>query len=102
MAFSRTIFLTGFPGFIAERLVARLAKEEFQFFLLVQHAFLDQAVEAAKQISDDTRTPIENFAVIEGDITQPDWDGARRRGDSPLRNHRRFSPRRRLRSCRRT
>jgi len=72
MAFSRTIFLTGFPGFIAERLVARLAKEEFQFFLLVQHAFLDHAVEAVKQISDDTKTPIENFAVIEGDITQPD------------------------------
>jgi nucleoside-diphosphate-sugar epimerase len=72
MSFTRTIFLTGFPGFIAERLVARLAKDEYQFFLLVQSEFLESAVEAAKEISDRSKTPLENFAVIEGDITKPD------------------------------
>jgi nucleoside-diphosphate-sugar epimerase len=72
MSFTRTIFLTGFPGFIAERLVERLAKDEFQFFLLVQKEFLERAVEAAERISEDANTPLENFAVIEGDITAPD------------------------------
>ena len=72
MSFTRTIFLTGFPGFIAERLVARLAKDEFQFFLLVQSEFLERAVEAVTEISEKTKTPLENFAVIEGDITKPD------------------------------
>jgi nucleoside-diphosphate-sugar epimerase len=71
MSFTRTFFITGFPGFIAERLVERLAKEEFQFFLLVQSDFLERAVEAVKHISETTNTPVENFAVIEGDITEP-------------------------------
>jgi nucleoside-diphosphate-sugar epimerase len=71
MTFSRTIFVTGFPGFIAERLVARLAKEQNQFFLLVQPEFVERAVEAVKQISEDKNIPLENFAVIEGDITEP-------------------------------
>lgn len=72
MSFTRTIFLTGFPGFIAKRLARRLAKEEVQFFLLVQPQFLQTAVESVKEISDETNTPLENFAVIEGDITAPD------------------------------
>jgi nucleoside-diphosphate-sugar epimerase len=72
MSFTRTIFLTGFPGFIAERLVARLAKEEIQFFLLVQTDFLSKAVDIVNEIAERTNTPLENFAVIEGDITQPD------------------------------
>jgi len=72
MSFTRTVFLTGFPGFIAERLVERLAKEEYQFFLLVQQEFLERAVEAVERISESTKTPLENFAVIAGDITEPD------------------------------
>ena len=72
MSFTRTIFLTGFPGFIAERLVARLAKDEFQIFLLVQPQFLERAVEVVNEISERSNTPLENFAVIEGDITKPD------------------------------
>lgn len=72
MSFARTIFVTGFPGFIAERLVARLAKDENQFFLLVQPEFLERAVESIQQITAATNVPLENFAVIEGDITQPD------------------------------
>ena len=72
MSFTRTIFLTGFPGFIAERLVARLAKKEWQFFLLVQPQFLEPAVESAKTIAEETHTPVENFAIIEGDISKKD------------------------------
>src|SRR5215218_3492049 len=71
MAFTETIFLTGFPGFIAERLVARLAHRDTQFFLLVQSEFTERASTAIEQISELTDTPLENFALIEGDITKP-------------------------------
>lgn len=70
MNFHETIFLTGFPGFIAERLVKRLANADTQFFLLVQPQFIDKAMQAVKEIAQAANTPIENFALIEGDITQ--------------------------------
>jgi nucleoside-diphosphate-sugar epimerase len=72
MSFTRTIFMTGFPGFIAERLVQRLASEEIQFFLLVETRFIERAIEAVAVITEETNTPLENFAIIEGDITKPD------------------------------
>jgi thioester reductase-like protein len=72
MSFTRTVFLTGFPGFIAERLVARIAKDDTQMFLLVQKQFLAAALETVQHISETTNTPLQNFAVIEGDITEPD------------------------------
>ena len=70
MNFSETIFLTGFPGFIAERLVKRLAKPDTQFFLLVQPQFLEKARRDIENFSAEAETPIENFAIIEGDITK--------------------------------
>ena len=70
MNFNQTIFLTGFPGFIAERLVERLANADTQFFLLVQTQFVEKAMTAVKRISGKTNTPLENFAIIEGDITR--------------------------------
>lgn len=69
MSFNQTIFLTGFPGFIAERLVARLAKPDARFFLLVERRFIEKASQAVKEIAAKTRTPIENLTIIEGDIT---------------------------------
>jgi thioester reductase-like protein len=69
MKFSETMFLTGFPGFIAERLVKRLAKPDTQFFLLVQPQFIEKATRDIDRISNETGTPLENFAIIEGDIT---------------------------------
>ncbi|HEX2639766.1 MAG TPA: SDR family oxidoreductase [Pyrinomonadaceae bacterium] len=72
MSFTQSIFLTGFPGFIAERLVERLAEPGVQFFLLVEPRFVDKAMEAIERISESTGTPLENFAVVEGDITKPD------------------------------
>jgi len=70
MSFIETVFLTGFPGFIAERLVARLARTDVQFFLLVQPQFVEKAMSAVEEIADRTSSPLENFALIEGDITQ--------------------------------
>lgn len=68
----RTIFLTGFPGFIAERLVERLAAPGRQFFLLVQPHFVERAIAAVERISEASGTPLENFALVEGDITEKD------------------------------
>ncbi|MEP7076485.1 MAG: SDR family oxidoreductase [Acidobacteriota bacterium] len=68
MSFTRSIFLTGFPGFIAAKLVERLAREEAQFFLLVQRQFVGKATAEIEGISARTGTPIENFALVEGDI----------------------------------
>jgi thioester reductase-like protein len=72
MSQNRTIFMTGFPGFIAGRLVERLATPEAQFYLLVQPAFVDAAKASIEQIASSSNTPIENFAIVEGDITKPD------------------------------
>ena len=68
--FTETLFITGFPGFITERLVARLANAETQFFLLVQKSFIEKAIKAVEKISAENSAPLENFAIIEGDITK--------------------------------
>lgn len=69
MSFTETIFMTGFPGFIAGRLVERLAKPETQFFLLVQPAFIEKAKRDVADIAERLDVPLENFALFEGDIT---------------------------------
>ena len=71
MSYSRSIFVTGFPGFIAGRLVERLASADTQFFLLVQPQFVDAAMESVGKISRSKNVPLENFALVEGDITKP-------------------------------
>ena len=71
MAFTETVFLTGFPGFIGERLVERLARPETQFYLLVQTPFIERASAELDEIATKTGTPLENFALVEGDITKP-------------------------------
>ncbi len=65
-----TIFITGFPGFIAERLVKRLANAETKFFLLVQKSFIEKAAQDIERFASETETPQENFVIVEGDITQ--------------------------------
>ena len=72
MDLDETIFVTGFPGFLATRLVKRLASEAARFILLTQPAFITAAREAVQQISRETGSPAENFRIVEGDITQPD------------------------------
>ena len=70
MSFNETIFLTGFPGFIAERLVERLARRDTQFFLLVQKDFIEKAMRDIEEIARRINVPVENFAIVEGDITR--------------------------------
>jgi thioester reductase-like protein len=72
LALDETIFLTGFPGFIAGRLVERLAHEGARFLLLVQPAFVERAKTELAQLSEKTGAPVERFRVLEGDITRED------------------------------
>lgn len=67
-----TVFLTGFPGFIAGRLVARLAGPETRFFLLVQPQFVDAAKAAVMKIASENHVAPDNFELAIGDITKPD------------------------------
>ncbi|MBV9215864.1 MAG: SDR family oxidoreductase [Acidobacteria bacterium] len=71
MLFRESIFLTGFPGFIASRLVERLARPETQFFLLVQPQFIEKAMAEVEDIAAATGTPLESFVLVEGDISLP-------------------------------
>ncbi|MDQ2920656.1 MAG: SDR family oxidoreductase [Acidobacteriota bacterium] len=71
MRTEETVFLTGFPGFIASRLLRRLAKEGGRFLLLVQPAFAERAKEELKNIASHARRSVSDFAVLQGDITQP-------------------------------
>ena len=71
MAASDTIFLTGFPGFIASRLVRRLARDGGKFLLLVQPAFATQAQRELGEIARDTQS-LSDFRLLEGDISKPD------------------------------
>ena len=71
MAFNETVFITGFPGFIARRLVRGLAAEGARFILLTQAAFLAAARQEVAQISGETGVAVDNFRIVEGDITKP-------------------------------
>jgi nucleoside-diphosphate-sugar epimerase len=70
--FSETIFMTGFPGFIAGRLVERLSDEKTQFLLLVQQQFIEKAAAEIEYIAAKTNVPLEDFIMVAGDITLPD------------------------------
>ncbi len=72
MLYRESFFITGFPGFIAGRLVERLAGPETQFFLLVQPTFLQQAMAEIEDIAEATGARLESFVIVEGDITLQD------------------------------
>ena len=72
MAFTPTIFITGFPGFIAGRLVERLAREDAKFILLVHPLMLTRAQQDIANITSRTGADATNFTIVEGDITKPD------------------------------
>lgn len=84
---AETFFITGFPGFIAGRLVERFAREGARFILLVQPVLLKRAYEDVAQIVAETGVPAENFSIVEGDITKPNLgltqtDSERARADT--------------------
>lgn len=64
-----TIFITGFPGFIAARLVRRLADAKARFQILVQPAMMEQAEQDVRHIAEVTATKPDAFRLIPGDIT---------------------------------
>src|SRR2546426_3676371 len=72
MAFNETVFVTGFPGFLATRLVRRLAAKGARFILLTLPQFIGLAQLEAGQIAAETGAEANNFRIIEGDITKPD------------------------------
>lgn len=76
-----TFFITGFPGFIADRLLERLARQQGGFILLVQPSWVDRARAEIDRISKLTNREASDFHIVQGDITQPrlglssaDWD----------------------------
>ena len=65
-----TIFLTGFPGFIAGRLIQRLARDGARFLLLVQPALAARAKSDVARLCTITGLPAGHFRLLPGDITQ--------------------------------
>jgi thioester reductase-like protein len=70
MATDEMIFLTGFPGFIAGRLIERLARDGGRFRLLVQPAFVERARAEIARLAAVTGASADNFRIVEGDITR--------------------------------
>ena len=66
-----TFFITGFPGFIANRLLERLARKECDFILLVQSSLLGRAREEIARIAQLVGRDAAEFKFVEGDITEP-------------------------------
>jgi thioester reductase-like protein len=71
MSSQETVFLTGFPGFIASRLLRRLARDGGWFLLLVQPAFAERAQRETAKIAQETGKSISDFVLLSGDITEP-------------------------------
>jgi thioester reductase-like protein len=72
MLADETVFITGFPGFIAGRLLRRLATGGGRFLLLVQPDFAERAEEELKSIAEQAGKPVSDFSILQGDITAPD------------------------------
>jgi thioester reductase-like protein len=66
-----TFFITGFPGFIANRLLERLARQSCDFILLVQPSLLSRAKEEIARIAQLTGRDVAEFKFVEGDISEP-------------------------------
>jgi thioester reductase-like protein len=67
-----TFFITGFPGFIANRLIERLARKDCDFILLVQSSLTARAREEIARIAELSGRSAGDFQFVEGDIAQPD------------------------------
>src|SRR5574341_1414852 len=81
MTFNETIFITGFPGFIAGRLIKRLAREGAGFILLVQPVLVIRAQADIANIVAETGADAAKFSIVVGDITQPDLGMSRSDAD---------------------
>ena len=66
-----TFFITGFPGFIANRLLERLVRPDCRFILLVQPLLRARAREELGRITELTGRSPADFQIVEGDISEP-------------------------------
>ncbi|HEY8225130.1 MAG TPA: SDR family oxidoreductase [Pyrinomonadaceae bacterium] len=66
-----TFFVTGFPGFIAGRLLDGLARTGAQFVLLVQPTLVELARLEVARLAEATGRDLSSFIVVEGDISKP-------------------------------
>lgn len=68
----KTIFLTGFPGFIAGRLIELLAQNaQAQFMLLVHPSMLERARSQLARLAERVPDASGRFHLLAGDITEP-------------------------------
>lgn len=67
-----TFFITGFPGFIATRLLKRLAAQGARLILLVQAALIERAKLEVVELANAAGCSTEHFSIVEGDISEPD------------------------------
>lgn len=70
MSNSETLFITGFPGFIADRLLERLARTDSRFILLVQPSFAARARDEIARIAQLSGKSVDDFQIVAGDISQ--------------------------------
>lgn len=70
MSNRETLFITGFPGFIANRLLERLAGNDCRFLLLVQPVLAARAKDELARIAQLTGKPVDDFQLVAGDITR--------------------------------
>ncbi|HEY4424222.1 MAG TPA: SDR family oxidoreductase [Pyrinomonadaceae bacterium] len=66
-----TFFITGFPGFIANRLLERLARTDCDFILLVQPSLRGRAREEIARIAQLSGRDVVEIKFVEGDISEP-------------------------------
>ncbi len=69
---SVSVFMTGFPGFIASRLIKKLHENyaEFEFLCLVQPKFYELAVSSRKEIEQEIPGLTGRISLLKGDITE--------------------------------
>lgn len=71
MADRETLFITGFPGFIANRLLERLAHRDCDFILLVQPSLATLAAAEIERVCELTGRTLAEFRIVKGDISEP-------------------------------
>lgn len=70
MANDETWFITGFPGFIASRLIQRLARRTDNFILLVHPSMIDRARQEVGDLTANLGRSAEDFLIFQGDISE--------------------------------
>jgi thioester reductase-like protein len=68
----QNVLITGFPGFIAGELLARLAPRAAEITLLAEARFATPARAAADRIAAAAGVPASRLRIAVGDITRPD------------------------------